>query len=385
MTEPNLSVLIDEHGNKATALKFPEPSGTVGNAEPISARATVPVPPPMVGNGNRVAAQFPEPSGTARNAEPMFESLSSFLARAEKEPAREWLVEGFVPDRGRLLVVAPTNAGKTWVALVAAIAAAKADRAVFFVEEEGSARALGDRFKALGLREAPKFYIAHLKALMLDDRHTRSKLRELLEREHAPVMVLDPLASLWRGDENSTREANQVRSHLDELAKANPRALLVVLHHTGKAAARGEGDVTFAGRGSSVFPGWADMQVNLSPVASERGSGVFSADLSVTKDREGERGLKQRIRIELRSGDISFVDAEDDGREDIRGEVLTIVSNSRDGLRKTAIATQVRRKRQTVLSTVDVLTSEGRLLEDDGVYRVKPESGDDEAAKGEGS
>jgi hypothetical protein len=266
-----------------------------------------------------------------------------------------------VPDSGRLLIVAPTNSGKTWVALLAAFAAGKAGRSVYFVEEEGSARALADRMKALGIVELERFHVAHLKGLLLDDSGHREELRCALAADTAPVMVLDPLVSLWRGDENSTKDANIMRGHLEELAKANPSSLLIVLHHTGKGTPRGDGPDPFAGRGSSVFPGWADVQLNLAPVNNARGSGVFEVDVSVAKDREGERGIKRRLRIVLGTGTVSFEDVARGGDEDLAREIVRVLRKAPDGLTKTAIARAIPRQKQAVLQAVSALVDEGRV------------------------
>ena len=196
---------------------------------------------PRGGTGNHLkrsgSRNQSEPAGTSLR----FESLADFIARARREPEVTFLLPNLVPDRGRVLVVAPPNAGKTWLALAVAKAACGEDRAVLFVEEEGSTRKLGERLEAMRFPPNARFELAHLKSVKLDELGQRRAMVERLRAERAPVLVLDPMTSLWSGDENETQAVNRLRGYLDELATANPAALVVVLHHTSKAAANGDG------------------------------------------------------------------------------------------------------------------------------------------------
>src|SRR4051812_4034193 len=79
------------------------------------------------GTGN----QFREPAGTGGTIR--FEPLAAFLERADKAPPVDWLIPELVPNSGSLLMVAPPNAGKTWLALAIIKAAVAKDRPVFMV------------------------------------------------------------------------------------------------------------------------------------------------------------------------------------------------------------------------------------------------------------
>ena len=171
---------------------------------------TVPSSHPKDGTRNRPVPRFQEPTGTTGNRPEVFESLGDFLTRAENEPPRTWLLPRIVPDRGRVMIVASPNAGKTWLALATAKAACALNREVFLVEEEGSLRGLADRLKALAFPVDAQLRIAHLKALHLDDRGQRDQLSRLVAGSEAPVMILDPMTSLWRGDENDTKDRKSV-------------------------------------------------------------------------------------------------------------------------------------------------------------------------------
>lgn len=116
-------------------------------------------------------------------------------------------------------------------------------------------------------------------------------------------MVLDPFASVFIGDENDTGAMNHAKAHLEELARVNARALLVLCHHTSKAGERGDGGPgMYAAPGSSILSGWADVQLNLKHQPAPKGSGRVVFIATVEKNRDGERGYKARVAISLGDG-----------------------------------------------------------------------------------
>ncbi len=154
-----------------------------------------------------------------------------------------WIMEG-VPDfpharyglqrsgsvPGRLFAVAAPNAGKTWLALIIAKAAATEGRKVYAVLEEGQSRPTGDRFESLAFPPDAPVEICHCRGFRLADKAMRRQLAALLQVAECPVLILDPFVSIFLGNENDTRDMSEARAHLDELAAVNPRALLVLLH-----------------------------------------------------------------------------------------------------------------------------------------------------------
>ncbi|MBE2252392.1 MAG: AAA family ATPase [Myxococcus sp.] len=298
--------------------------------------------------------------------------MADFIASARADPELTYLLPGIVPDRGRLLVVAPPNAGKTWLALAIAKAACGAGRPVFFIEEEGSRRKLGERLELMGMPAGASFQISHLGGLRLDEAPTLKALVEKLKDAQRPMMVLDPLTSLWSGDENETSHANRLRSCLDALANANPSALLVVLHHTSKAAANGDGHEINAARGSSVFGAWADVQLNLSH--ADGGKDCIALSVKVAKNRDGERGQRGSVRIDLDNGEVTL-DNSKDAADELAERILASLRDAPGGLTKNGVARCVKGKRATVLDTVDALLSAGRITKVGDGFRlpeVKP-------------
>lgn len=340
-----------------------------------SPRGAVPVPSIHPGTGN----QSPEPSGTGGTIPLAFEPLAAFLERTRNLPPARWLVADVVPEAGRLFVVAAPNAGKTWLALIIAKTAAAQGRRVFAVLEEGGARPTGDRFENLGISKEAPIDVAHCRGFLLRDVASRLQLVELLRAEDAPVLILDPLVSMFRGNENDTEEMNQVRAHLDELARANPKGLLVLLHHTSKAGERGEGAPVNAGRGSSVLGGWADVSLNVRHERSPKGTNRVAFSVLVAKNRDGERDHRVRFEVSLGDGTVSHVREEESRPVELRHAIREALKAATAPLSATALTRQIGRRKDEVLKAVKQMEEQGQLRKVGMGYRcTEVESSEDE-------
>lgn len=329
---------------------------------------------PPGGSGSRTKGQnrnhpgsgsVPERSGTS---DP-FEPLSAFLERASKLPARTWLIPDLVPDSGRLFIVAAPNAGKTFLAMLAAKAAAAADRPAILVLEEGGVKATADRFRNLGFAASAPVHVAHLRGMELEREEVRNRLIGLLKAHAAPLLVLDPFVSIFMGDENDTREVNLAKAYLDELVAANPRALLVLCHHTSKAGERSEGPGMYAARGSSILSGWADVQLNLKHESVPKGSGQVAFVATVEKDREGERGHRVLVTVALGSGEVTYAEPKQRD-DDAKTNAIIEAASSGLALSKNALAKQVGGNRERTLKLIDKLEGGGRLTKTAAGYAV---------------
>lgn len=288
-----------------------------------------------------------------------FTPLDTFLREAMEEPEPAWLVENLVPDRGVVFLIAEPSAGKTWLALVACRAAAAAGRDVFMVEEEDTARNLADRFKKLGFTSGSVF-IAHRRELLLDDAGQRRDLVARLRESRAPVVLFDPFTSLHTGDENSTEHANLIRRCLAEVVNSHPSALLIVAHHASKNS---EASEMYRGRGSSVFAGFADVQLLLKHVPVRKDEGRVAFEVTVSKCRHGHRGLKRDFSIDLSTGEISSEDGRDSTDDEMDELILRAFRNAPMGLMRSAVVEAVHRNRDRVFARVKAMLTDGRLEE----------------------
>ncbi|WNG28421.1 AAA family ATPase [Cystobacter fuscus] len=338
-------------------------------------RKPVPVPPVDPRTGN----QSPEPVGTGGTIPLTFEPLATFLERTRNLPPARWLVEDVVPEAGRLFVVAAPNAGKTWLALIITKEAAAQGRRVFTILEEGGARATRDRFENLGIPKEAPIDVAHCQGFLLRDAASRLQLVERLRAEDAPVLILDPLVSMFRGNENDTEEMNQVRAHLDELARANPKALIVLLHHTSKAGERGEGAAVYAGRGSTVLGGWADVSLNLRHERSPKGAGWVCFSVLIAKNRDGERDYRVRFEVSLSDRSVSHIREEAARPIELRHAIRDALKVATAPLSGNTLAKQIGRRKDDVLKAMNEMETEGELRKVKGGFLcTETESSEDE-------
>ncbi len=305
---------------------------------------------------------------------PRFESLAAFLERTKDLPDLSWLIEEVVPDSGNLLVVAAPGVGKTFLAFVIAKTAAEAGRPVFMVLEEGRPRSIYGRFTDLRFPPDAPVYIAHRTGMRLDDKAVREELAEHLRDHEAPVLILDPFSSLFLGDENDTRAVNQAKEHIQALASLNPRALVVLLHHTSKAGERGDGPAIYAARGSTVLPGWADVQVNLTREDTPRHSGLIAFVAQVAKGRDGETAQRYRFTISRGDGTVTREDVSDEAAPDKVEKVRQAIASASIPPNKTEIAKIVRGRRQDVFRVIDSMEERGEIMREGSGYVLAPQT-----------
>jgi hypothetical protein len=333
-----------------------------------SPRGAVPVPPVDPGTGN----QFREPTGTTGTVCAPFETLAAFLERTKDLPSLSWLIEGVVPDSGNLLIVAAPGAGKTFLALIIAKTAAAVERPSLLVLEEGRPRSMFDRFTALAFPPDAPVFIAHRKGVRLEDEAIRAQMAEFLRTHEAPVVVFDPFSSLFLGNENDTEAVNQAKEHVQRLATVNPRALIVLLHHTSKAGERGEGQAIYAARGSTVLPGWADMQVNLSREDTPRGSGLVSFVAQVAKGRDGETAQRYRFTLSLVEGTVAIEDVSEAAAQDKAQQVRRALVSATAPLSKSQLADLVGGRKQDALRAINAMEARGELKREGRGYILAP-------------
>jgi hypothetical protein len=338
------------------------------NGSPRPRSGAVPVPPIGEGTGNR----FPEPPGTAGTD--LFEPLAAFLERTKDLPPLSWLIEGVVPDSGNLLIVAAPGAGKTFLALVIAKTAAAANRPVFLVLEEGRPRSMFDRFTGLAFPPDAPVHIAHRRGIHLEDEAVRAQVANHLRTHETPVLILDPFSSLFLGDENDTGAVNNAKEQIQALATINPRALIALLHHTSKAGERGEGPPIYAARGSTVLPGWADVQVNLTRENTPPRSGLVSFVAQVAKGRDGETAQRYRFTISLGDGTVTVEDVSDAATQGKEEEVRKALASAATPFSKTRIANMVPGRRQEILRVIDSMATRGELRREGSGYVLAPDS-----------
>lgn len=390
----------------ALAAKVP-PSKAAVNRVPEQAVPLLPTPsgnvlPTPVRSGSRTSSNQPVVRGSAAlRAEPPPEAvrggvaaseapnhlpwrdLDDYLAWTDTLPDPTWLIPELVPDAGPVEFAAAPNAGKTFLALVVAKAAALAGRPVFLVLEEGGAKTTGKRFRNLAFPPGLPVMVLHQHGVSLAE-HAHTLAAQLAEGVDgpAPVVVLDPFASVFRGNENDTEQMAAAVELLRVIQRADPRALLVVPHHTSKAGEKGEvGEAMYSSRGGSSLPAWADVVLVLKHVKTPKGSGRVEFDALMAKNRDGERDYTIRIAIELGAGEVTFTPIAEARQQakasDLRERVIAFVGATTGLLTKNAICEGVKGTKTEKLKLIDALTNEGVFVNDGAGWSIAPKAAAD--------
>lgn len=339
--------------------------------KPRTTKRVVPVPPLTVGMGTAPIERFPEPGGTEGTT--LLEGLGAFMDRTKNLPPPAWLVERVIPDVGQVWLIGVPGCGKTWLALYAAGVAAAKGRDVVIVEEEGGCRGLRDRINDLafpiGVYKCVTVSIA--KGVKLAKAEHLRELEAALRVAHDPVLILDPMTAIFTGNENETEDAGVFRDQLAVLMRAHPRTLALVLHHTSKGSER-NGQTTYAGRGSSVFTGAADLELLLKKVAAPRGLGsVVSFDVSTAKPpRDREPAEPVRLTLTLGTGELAMEPLQGDVQPDLCRRIREALATATDPQTKSQIIEAVRGGKQAVLKAVDSMWEDGELEKVGKGYRL---------------
>lgn len=244
----------------------------------------------------------PEPAPATTIDDSLPESLAEFNQR--DIPPLEFYVQDFIPKRGRTMISATTNKGKSIFAqnLALMIAAGegsflekdiKEKARVLYCDLEMGESALQQRFKAMnkdGLDLSGVFVKSMSGLNLLDETHQQT-LEKWISELKIELLIIDPLGSSWFGDENCKKEVQGVTTYLNTLIDRFGIAVVCVHHwrkSTDKANRGGE-----MAAGSYLWTAWLDCHICL--------EGEISAvSVSCEKARHGGRfkGFLMRLNEE---------------------------------------------------------------------------------------
>lgn len=209
-----------------------------------------------------------------------------------------WLVKGIIPENGSVVVYGPPGVGKSLVALDMAMHVAagmdwhgrkvKPVRVAVICPESRGASGVNRLVAWQQHNQAtpPVLHSSEFIDLLTDDKDALSLIEALRDKGFG-LVIIDTLArSMPGGDENTAKDMGAVCRRAEMIGSALNATVLVV-HHTGKDAEKGA-------RGSTVLLGAIDTEAKV-----QKGRTVGTGVLSVTKQRNGEDGIKLGYRIEV--------------------------------------------------------------------------------------
>lgn len=225
----------------------------------------------------------PEPQGN-RGTRWDPPTLHEWLKWAIELPDPAYFIEDFVPaDEVVAIAGQPKRGHKTWFAMTLALVAASGREMfgikptngplpVLFIELEGGAKAAAQRFysiaRALGVADDDPLWknvtFSHRDQLILDDAIWQQNIMEVMSHDQTKIVFVDTFAQSHRGDENSSKDIQNVMRAVTALRDVPSRPTFIFLHHVRKAPSTGKGafDALDSMRGSSAFGGAVGHIIN---------------------------------------------------------------------------------------------------------------------------
>jgi len=229
---------------------------------------------------------------------------------AEEIPDPRWLALDILPERAIGFIGGAPKVLKSWLALDLAVAVAAGGlfcgrflchepRTALVYQLESSRVAYQRRVRQVVARQggAPDgLYIVSNEPVLFEDRVGIRRLEVTLERIRPDLLVIDPLAAMTTGDENSAQEmgaiVRQLRAWRDTFGCA-----IAVVHHTNKGA---------GGVGAGVRSG-----------LKLRGSSAFyaAAEWALWVDRPDDAAPRIEVRVEQKEAEprkpfaVEFIEA----------------------------------------------------------------------------
>lgn len=197
-------------------------------------------------------------------------SLSDIL-KEEKPP---FIVNDFLPSAGVAMLAAPPKARKSWAVMQLAYAVGTgqdwlgftvpAPKKVLYVQAELPNWMVAERIVQMyGAHSLENVAFFHIPAANLLDDEDLQGLLDAVQSYQAELVIIDPIANFWQGDENNSSSVNQL---FDQIARIQALgAAVVMVHHSRKTEANERLSPQHQ-RGSNVFFARPAAVMTLSPM-----------------------------------------------------------------------------------------------------------------------
>jgi RecA-family ATPase len=196
-------------------------------------------------------------------------------------PEPHWLLPGFVPAQGLVIVAGrPKIAKKSWFAYLATMAISSGKQAgpfqperaanVLFYSRDGAPGPIAHRFRALerghniALSECDGLYWVQNGAVFLDEPGHVKQICKVVVALKIECVVFDTFARSFRGNENDAKDVGAAMRGIEKIRDTGAATMLV--HHLGKSKVQGVGgepDPDAGLRGSSALAGAYDNIISI--------------------------------------------------------------------------------------------------------------------------
>jgi hypothetical protein len=214
-------------------------------------------------------------------------TLAEWHAWVKAQQDHDWLVKGLIkPDSAILLSGPPTVGCKSWFAFALAgiigsgksvgiLEAGQPPSPVLIIEEEGPRKPTANRFEMLQNGTGIPFlkldnvYVSHREHICFDGPHWAEKIRDTVQQLGVKFVIVDTLAKVMRGNENSSQDFQKVGHGFDIIRETH--CALMFIHHIRKDFDGASDDIDQQIRGSSALAGYYDIHLGIrKPLESQR-------------------------------------------------------------------------------------------------------------------
>lgn len=192
------------------------------------------------------------------------------------QPEVEYILKGLIIAGSVNLFYGEPGSKKTYAMIALAVCVASGlpwlefgvdPCKVLIIDEESGdrrlLRRLGEALRGEELGPETRVSFVSLAGFKLDNPNDAQLLQALIESEGAGLVVIDALADIMTGDENSKQDTQPIFSTLRRIAEATSAAIILI-HHSNKAGGY---------RGSTAIKGAVDLMVQ---VESENGKNTIT-------------------------------------------------------------------------------------------------------------
>jgi hypothetical protein len=204
-------------------------------------------------------------------------------------PPLSWIVDQLISDGSVNLFYGEPGSKKTYTLLHLAVCVAMgadwlgykvSPKKVLIIDEESGERRLALRLGmvirgAFGNDAIPLEFVS-LAQFKFDNKDDVSEIKDLIQEHEAGLVVVDALADVMDGDENSKKDTMPTFSNMRKIAETTGCAF-VVIHHSNK---------TGGYRGSSAIKGSLDLMVKME---SENGSNWINFKSEKVRDSDDHK------------------------------------------------------------------------------------------------
>ena len=216
----------------------------------------------------------------------------------------QWLIPNILPAGGMAALYGKPGTFKSFIALHVAAMIGSGNHVfgnavlqgdVIYVAGEGGAGLKARRdavIKAHNIKDPKVYFLRAQLDLRSNEADREALIAEIANRDLKPVLlIIDTLSRAFAGgNENSSDDMGKFIAHVTTIQLRLNTAVLIV-HHTGKDEARGQ-------RGHSSLNGAVDAELEVQKL-SEPGDEDRRGQITITKMKDGEDGLKFQYRLEI--------------------------------------------------------------------------------------